>query len=503
MALAGARRFVRIAAIVILIAPVAARQNVPAGADAEYVTLLNTARVVFTTYDWDRGIAAYETLVAAARTNGAAVWEGRGLLGLGRIANETARYADARRYANEALAIFERLNAADDAGDANVTLGNAADLLNDADAAKAHYERAVAAYRTSGNAHGAIVARFRLFNVTSAAAGDLDGFATLQAEAHAVGDKELEGDILHAWGDELFQLSVYEPAIEKLEAAAALFEETHSTMHLGTTYTSLGRVYRAHGQPAAAVELQLKALKILETLHMPRLTIQSLNAVAVASQVLGNVEQARIYYERALAAAERSGVSSYVDFIAANLAGYLIEVDTDLERARTLLERAIAAGPAFATSLRYTQLSEGYFKLGRHDAALSAAERALSTCRTPADCIYAHAASGRVHLAAGHDAAALADQKAILAAIERMHQTLAPSDLLKQSFTRLWEDAYSIAIDLHFRRGEYREALEASELARSRAEKHEELLGPLARRREELARLGAELLHREGAAPIL
>jgi hypothetical protein len=69
----------------------------------------------------------------------------------------------------------------------------------------------------------------------------------------------------------------------------------------------------------------------------------------------------------------------------------------------------------------------------------------------------------------GNEAAALADLNEILAAIEKMHSTLAASDFLKQNFRRLWEEAYSIAIDLHFRRGEFRQALEAAELARSRA----------------------------------
>ena len=85
------------------------------------------------------------------------------------------------------------------------------------------------------------------------------------------------------------------------------------------------------------------------------------------------------------------------------------------------------------------------------------------------ECVDARAADGRTQLALGNESAALADQKEILASVEKMHSTLAASDLLKQNFQPLWEEAYSITIDLHFRRGEFREALEASELARSRA----------------------------------
>lgn len=468
MGSAGARRLVRLTAVFAVIVSVSARQTAPGESDAELSTLLKNAQTSFTDHDWNRGAAAYETLIAAARAKGAAVWEGRGILGLGRIANEAARYADARRHATEALAIFERLNATGDIGDANTTLAIAAYSVDDNETAKTHYERAVAAYRTAGNTRARIQASFRLSGLTL---GDqtLETLAGLEAEAHAFGDRELEGQILHAWGDDLFRLSLYKPAIEKLNAAVVLFEETKSLDHLGTTYTSLGRLYRAHGQPAAALEFQLKALKIHETMNTPRLLIQSLNAVAVASGAAGDAVQARTYYERALAAAERTGVASYVNFVGANLAGSLIDAEADLDRARLLLERAVAEGAGYTTSLRYTQLTDVNLKLGRLPEALAAAERALNTCPVLLDCVFARLADGRAQLALGHDMAALADQQEALAGIERMHQTLAPSDLLKQNFTRLWEDAYSIAIDLRFRRGEYRAALETSELARSRA----------------------------------
>ena len=339
--------------------------------------------------------------------------------------------------------------------------------MDDDKTAKTHYERAVAAYRTAGNTRARLQASFRLSSLTPGGQ-TLEILAGLEAEAHAFGDKALEGQILHAWGDDLFRLSLYKPAIEKLNAAVALFEETQSLDHLGTSYTSLGRLYRAHGQPAAALEFQLKALKIHETMNTPRLLIQSLNAVAVASASAGDAVQARTYYERALAAAERTGVASYVNFVGANLAGFLIDDDTDLDRARLLLERAVAEGAGYTTSLRYTQLTDVNLKLGRLPEAQAAAQRAVRLRRVPLDWS-TRAWPTVAQLALGNDTAALADQQEALAGIERIHQTLAPSDLLKQNFTRLWGDAYSIAIDLRFRRGEYREALETSELARSRA----------------------------------
>ena len=256
-----------------------------------------------------------------------------------------------------------------------------------------------------------------------------------------MGDKLLEGQILHSWGDLLHVRSLYKPAVEKLEAAASLLQEVNALQDLGTTYNSLGRVYRVHGQPAAALEFQLKALTIHETSNVPRLVIQGLNAVAVTYQVLGDHDQARAYYERALAAAERTGVASYIDFMTANLGAFLSESE------RTSIAAAICSSARSQpgrdhTSLRHGQLADAYRKLGRHQDSLAAAERALKTCRAPAACADARVAQGKTHLALGNETAALADHKEILAAVEQMHAALAASDLLRQNFQRLWEEAY-------------------------------------------------------------
>ena len=226
---ADARRFARVVAVLAVVVSVSAQQNTSAEPDAEFIALLTAAQESFTDRNWDRGTAHYQKLLTAARTRGADLWQGRALLGLGRIANQTARYDDARRHGREALAIFERLNAASDIGDANTTLAIAASSVNDAGTAKMHYgargrthtaRRAMSA-RASGRASDCSA-------ITWTEADTLDTFGELQAEAHALGDKELEGQILHAWGDLLHNRSLYKPAIEKLEAAAALFQETKS-----------------------------------------------------------------------------------------------------------------------------------------------------------------------------------------------------------------------------------------------------------------------------------
>jgi tetratricopeptide (TPR) repeat protein len=136
-----------------------------------------------------------------------------------------------------------------------------------------------------------------------------------------------------------------------------------------------------YGQPAAALEFQLKALKTHEASNVPRLLIQGLNAVAVTYQVLGDNDRARAYYERALAAAEKTGVASYVDFMTANLGAFLSESELDVDRGRDMLERAVAAGAGRFAAQRYSQLAEAYRRLGRYQDSLAAAERCRERAR--------------------------------------------------------------------------------------------------------------------------
>src|SRR4029453_8234722 len=103
--------------------------------------------------------------------------------GLAKIANESARYPDARRHALDALAIFERLQSPRDIGDANQSLAIAAYSVNDDDTARTHYDRAAAAYRTAGDERSRIRVSFRSFNIGVVARQSLDGFGALQAEA--------------------------------------------------------------------------------------------------------------------------------------------------------------------------------------------------------------------------------------------------------------------------------------------------------------------------------
>ncbi|MGH9139930.1 MAG: CHAT domain-containing protein, partial [Vicinamibacterales bacterium] len=275
---------------------------------------------------------------------------------------------------------------------------------------------------------------------------------------------------LHLWSDRLFNRGEYEPAIEKLEEAAERYRQTGNRNDLSRVYNSLGRLFRTHGQVTAALQTQLKALAIQESLDSPRNRLQSLNAVAVTYQSLGNARKARDYYERAIALAERIGAPNTLDFLRANFGDFLVE-SGDVERGRVQLEQSLPSASRAYRTTRLTQLSFAYRLLRRFDDALDAANRAIDSCHagTPIDCVEAHLARANAELGLDVRADAVADVTEALGSLEQIHTTLAASDFLKQGFTQYWSSAYSVAIDLHARQRDWTAALETAELARARA----------------------------------
>jgi len=433
--------------------------------------LFAAAQNAYTGQQWDAAASMYQSIRDRARQQGDELGAARGVLGLASVDARRKRYSDARTQTLQALATFERFQATALIALANDTLSRIALTVGDRREAAARADNAMRLFEALGDRRARLRSAVRLYTLKDAGPRDtLDRTASeLLAETRALGERSLEGTVLHSWADGLFNLGEYEAAIEKLEAAVTIFEVDGDTESLATTYTSLGRIYRVHGQPEAAVKYQLKSLDLAERGSTPATLVQSLNAVGVAYAALGDVIRARTYYERALAAAEKTGSAPMIEVLRANLGAFAVNTG-DAERGRVLLEEVVAHGTEAHLGTRYDQLSTAYVTLGRYDDALAAARRALDLCSayTPLDCIHAHLRVAGAELGLKHEAAALASHQTALASLEEIHAKLAASDFLKQQFHQAWEPVYSFGIQLHFSRGEYREALENAELGRSR-----------------------------------
>jgi CHAT domain-containing protein/tetratricopeptide (TPR) repeat protein len=420
--------------------------------------------------DYAEGTAAYTALVDRARQLHDDLWEARGLYGLGAMQSTQLKLDEANPKLEQAIAIFERLGDLHDLGAACVRRGANADTARKADEARRWFGRAVAAFDAAHDIAGKALAEFDDLRSRSAGPDD-PRFPIVLEDARASGDHSIEGALLHAWGDEYFNAGDFEKAAERLAEAAALLERDNvDPNQLGTTYNSLGRLYRAHGQLTIALQYQMKALAIHEKLGFPYSYIQSLNAVAVTYQFLGDLAHATTYFKRALTVAEHGSTPQIVSFLRASYGDALVQMG-QYSAGRALLIGALPETDPFYYTLRMGQIARADVGLRRFALARDEASDALAHCDDGArdQCLFVRLTRAYAETQLGDLDTALADHTAAVQQLEAQHASLAASDFMKQGFQEAWEPAYSLQIDLELRRGRTSEALEAAELGRSRA----------------------------------
>ncbi|HVZ71954.1 MAG TPA: CHAT domain-containing protein, partial [Polyangia bacterium] len=460
-------------AAALLLAAIASQPRTPAAApqtsgDEAYVALEDAARAARARHELDAAQAAYQRMLDRAIGEPNALWQARGRLGLGRVATDRLQYAQAVPLLRQALADLERLGGPSDVGAAcaalSIALGGSSP-----DESRALLARAIDAF---DRAHDAPAKRHaQLLQIRATPGADVEtSLAALVADARAAGDHAVEGGALHLWGDRLFNRGELDRSLQMLDAAAAALAGDVDPDELGTTYNSLGRLYRVHGQLTVALRYQRAALAIHERHGTDYAHIQSLNAVAATYQVLGDFPRARVYFERALARATRGGAPTIVAFLRASYGDLLVRMG-EVARGRALLAQALDAALPYYRTIRGRQLAEADARLGDWAKASQEIDEAIAHCgdTTRVDCAGARIARARIALARGDLAAAAAEQQAVLGLIEAQHASLVTSDFMKQGFADLWVPTYSLAIDLQLRQGDVRGALETAELGRSRA----------------------------------
>lgn len=458
----------------VMVLPVRPRAQTPPQVttdEARLQALGTTAQKAYDARHWDDAAAAFQALLEEARRQHVDLWEGRALLGIGRAAEARARYAEARSNALEALTILDRLHATKDLARAYYLLGSVANETGHDAEATARYGQAAAAYEASGDTEMRLWSLFGQLHTSSGPDSERwQQFQALEDLAHASGNKSFEGRLLHTWSDDLFIRNDYEGALDKLQAASAVLEQSDDFDELGTVYNSMGRIFRVHGRYAAALQCQLKALAIHEQHGSPRTLIQSLNAVAVTYQTLNDKANGEKYFSRALALATEAGDKTILSFLRANYADFLADFGEPAKARAMMLDALVDATPIYL-HVRYLQLSEFDLAMKNGRQALEDADKSLALCNGGGDldCLQARVRRADAQLMLGNEAAALDDQQIALKGLEDIHGKLAASDFLKQGFQNFWLPAYSVAIALHLHRGEVGPALEDAELARSRA----------------------------------
>jgi len=380
-----------------------------------------------------------------------------------------AKYAEAERTLEQCLRTSEQLQYTYGVARGHLSLSATFELTGKAAESVDHAKAAIVAFEETGDRRGRALATLQLLRVTSTPEAErrLLYERTIE-DARAAGDVYVEGSASHAWGDRLFSNARYEEAFEKLQDASRAYEAAGASVALGTVHNSLGRLYRVHGRFDEALKSQLKALELHQSSNDHFALLQSLNAVGAVYGYLGD-PRALEYQERALVLAERTSSPRIQDFVRANLANLLLRKG-DYARAATILEGVIERNLDVYLSVRYSGLAAARLGLGKPEAALEAAEKAVNVCRPGTyECIAARSRRGETLMALGRDVDAIQEFRTALASIEERRAKLLPADFLRQNFHAAQEGVYSDAISVQVRQRQEREALETAEQARARA----------------------------------
>ncbi len=460
-----------------LMATAASGRSTPAAAQvveqmsaADIDRLLASAEALLASRSFELAAPELNRALEAARPSLLEPQTARALLGLAELLHGQRQSATALAGAEEALAIYDRLDQQPGVARAHYLLSLIARAGRDRPLGLVHAQRAFDTYDRLQDRGGVAKAASLILEL-----GDLgvEQAAALTergaSEARASGNVTLSGQLLHDMGDRLFNAGRFEESMQWLTRAAAVFESVPALVDLGTVYNSIGRVYRAHGRLDEALKFQSAALEIHRKGGDQFALMQSLNAVAVVQQLLGEVASSRSYLEQALAIAEKISAPRTQDFLRANMATVLNNLGQPAAAAEAL-EQVIARGLDSFTAIRHVALSQAYRDLGRSGDALAAAEKGLAGCGVEINvCVSAYIARSEAHALLGNSAAALTDLSTAIGRIEELRTRLVPADFFRQDFHRYYQRAYTSTIALQVSEGQGTGALETAELARSRA----------------------------------
>ncbi len=420
---------------------------------------LDAARAVF--------LGALEQ--AAAEKDAVAEAEAR--RGLGSIHYRKAEYPAARLELEKARELYETLGDRLNLGRVFNSLANVSWGMGDEEQAREFYKKALAEFEVAGDLRAKANTLINLTLLRNVSAEERS--AALEEAlliARRIANKNLEGRVLHNQGDFLFVGGDFSAAMEKLDQAAALFEELNQREGLAGVWISMGRVQRAHGYPEDAIVHYQRALRIQEEINDKQGIIQSMNAIGAAFTLLGKYREAAEQFKRALALAQETGSPRLVDFLRGALAGAYNDLG-EYARAAELLEEVIRRGADTQLAYRYYGLSRAYLGLGRAREALAASESSVELARKENLDLLADALADRVRArtALGQTEAALADLREATAVVEQIRAKIVPTDFMKRGFAERHQNLFTLSIEMHFRAGEYKRAFEIAEQARARA----------------------------------
>jgi len=426
-------------------------------------------------YDRDEYREAADAFAEAARlavATGDAESEAEAARMLGITWIELARYDEAATELSRAFAKFSALDNRLSLGKVLRHQSTLAWLMGDMAVARAKADLALGLFTEVDAPEEAMRVLLTLANIADDTPASTAYLERGLALARQHGNRKFEAHYLHAQGDHAFNNAEYATAEPLLSAAATYFEETGDRRNLARVWTSLGRLYRAHGAADIALDYHQRAAAVQEEIGDLQGAVQSLNIGANACYILGRNEDAGLLYQRALALAAKTGSPRIVNMQRGNLGGHLLRVQRYAEALPLLEESAQHEVRPVVVGIREAQIAEAHVGLGRLETAVEHATRSVETLRKYGDnerlfsVLFLRAEAYRD---LGQRDLAIVDARDALAVLERVRANLLPNDYLKRGFHERHRHLAAIAIDLLQAARREMEALEVSEQARARA----------------------------------
>jgi CHAT domain-containing protein/tetratricopeptide (TPR) repeat protein len=314
----------------------------------------------------------------------------------------------------------------------------------------------------------------RLGRLEEAEAGLLRGLAL----DRAAGRRAREAGDLTALGGFLVAAGRPQDALDRLHEALAIFAEVPSPNVEVRARLYVADAYMALGEYEVAIENYRVALANLGA--YPRYQALTLRQIGFASFSLGDVEEARAGYERALAIYRKVGNRSE-EAVTSLLVGILQREQQELDTARDTFLAALpvfqAAGDRPSEAWARCELGETLRRRGERDAARAALDAALAGLSGShlAATLCAEQALARLQRDGGDLPAARSHAERAVQAVERLRSSAA-SPRWRASALAAHQEAYELLVDVHMRQherepgeGHDAAALEAAERARARS----------------------------------
>lgn len=300
-------------------------------------------------------------------------------------------------------------------------------------------------------------------------------FASLLERARALNDPCVGANVLRIWGDRDHAHAHYQAAMDHYQSADLLFAQCPTGLgNRAALQTSMGRLERQQGRPAAALPHYRLALQLQRQSGDPSYIPQTYNAMAVAYDAMNNLPRAIALYKLGLNEARRLHSQPFIDFLSANLGSAYAHSGHPALGIPLLQAVTQHLTSDLLICIRFDQLGNAYRLVGRYKDAAASLDTALPACeRENSRDNLADALDDRalIEMQTGQLDAAWADASRALSIVEEFRAHLVQTDAYKQGYITAAQSrsTYDLAITVLMRMKRYQQALEVAEQGRARA----------------------------------